>query len=117
MNITADFQMVKTIFRNLIGNAIKYTNNGGEITISASERKKIVEVVVKDNGIGISPEVKRELFTSKAFHSTTGTNNEKGTGLGLILCREFVELHGGKILMESESGKGSEFKFTLPHYI
>jgi signal transduction histidine kinase len=117
LNVTADIQMVRTIFRNLIGNAIKYTNTGGEISISASERKKFVEIVVKDNGIGISPEVQRVLFKSNVFHSTTGTNNEKGTGLGLILCREFIEMHGGNILIVSEPGKGSEFKFTLPHYI
>jgi len=117
LNVTADIQMVKTIIRNLIGNAIKYTNPGGEITISATERKKHVEIAVRDNGIGISSEAQREIFKGKAFHSTTGTKNEKGTGLGLFLSREFVELHGGNILVESEPGKGSEFKFTLPHYI
>jgi signal transduction histidine kinase len=117
LNVTADIQMVKTILRNLIGNAIKYTNTGGEIMISATESKKFVEIVVKDNGIGISPEAQRKLYKIHAFHSTTGTNNEKGTGLGLILCREFVEMHGGNIRIESEPGKGSKFKFTLPHYI
>jgi signal transduction histidine kinase len=109
--------MVKTILRNLIGNAIKYTNNGGEITISATEGKRFIEIVVKDNGIGISPEAQRRLYKIHSFHSTTGTNNEKGTGLGLILCREFIEMHGGNIRIESEPGKGSKFKFTLPHYI
>jgi signal transduction histidine kinase len=117
LNVTADIQMVKTILRNLIGNAIKYTNTGGEISLSASENKKFVYIVVKDNGIGISPEAQRALYKIKAFHSTTGTNNEKGTGLGLILCREFVEMHGGNIRIESEPGKGIEFTFTLPHYI
>jgi signal transduction histidine kinase len=117
LNVTADIQMVKTIIRNLISNAIKYTSTGGEIMISATESKKFVEIVVKDNGIGISPEAQRALYKIKAFHSTTGTNNEKGTGLGLILCREFVEMHGGNIRIESEPGKGSKFKFTLPHYI
>ena len=117
LNVTADIQMVKTILRNLIGNAIKYTNNGGEITISATEGKRFIEIVVKDNGIGISPEAQRRLYKIHSFHSTTGTNNEKGTGLGLILCREFIEMHGGNIRIESEPGKGSKFKFTLPHYL
>jgi len=117
LNVTADIQMLKTILRNLIGNAIKYTNTGGEITISATESKRFVEIVVKDNGIGISSASQRELFKNNENHSTKGTNNEKGTGLGLILCKEFIEMHGGYFRVESEPGKGSKFKFTLPHYI
>jgi signal transduction histidine kinase len=122
LHVSADLQMVRTILRNLISNAIKYTNTGGEITISASECKQFVEIVVNDNGIGISCKAQRNLFKIDAFHSTAGTNNEKGTGLGLLLCKEFVEFHGGKIWVESDpdgyqEGKGSKFKFTLPHYI
>jgi signal transduction histidine kinase len=117
VNVTADLQMVKTILRNLISNAIKYTNVNGEIVINACELKKFVEVTVKDNGIGISDENMRKLFKIDAFHSTPGTQDEKGTGLGLLLCKEFVELHGGNIRIESEAGKGSIFSFTLPHYI
>ena len=117
VNVTADLQMVKTILRNLISNAIKYTNVNGEIVINACELKKFVEVTVKDNGIGISDENKRKLFKIDAIHSTPGTQDEKGTGLGLLLCKEFVELHGGNIRIESEAGKGSKFAFTLPHYI
>jgi signal transduction histidine kinase len=117
LNISADLQMVKTIFRNLIGNAVKYTPTGGEITISASENKQFVEIVVSDNGIGISPEDQKNLFKINMFHSTAGTNQEKGVGLGLLLCKEFIELHSGNIMVESEAGKGSQFKFTLPHYI
>lgn len=117
LNINGDLQMVKTILRNLISNAIKYTNTGGEIILSASEGKQFVEITVKDNGIGISPEAQRNLFKIDSFHSSAGTNNEHGTGFGLLLCIEFVELHGGNIWIESEQGKGSEFKFTLPHYI
>ena len=117
VNVTADLQMVKTILRNLISNAIKYTNVNGEIVINACELKKYVEVTVKDNGIGISDENMRKLFKIDAFHSTPGTQDEKGTGLGLLLCKEFVELHGGNIRIESEAGKGSIFSFTLPHYI
>ena len=117
LNVTADIQMVKTILRNLINNAIKYTNVNGEIIIDANEVNQYVEIAIKDNGIGISAENQRKLFKIDAFHSTPGTHDEKGTGLGLLLCKEFVELHGGNIRIESEAGKGSRFAFTLPHYI
>jgi signal transduction histidine kinase len=117
LNIAADIQMVRTVLRNLISNAIKYTNTGGKIAISASERKQYVEIAVKDNGIGISFEVRRNLFKIDGFHSKAGTNNEKGTGLGLLLCKEFIEMHGGDIRVESAQGIGSKFIFTLPHYI
>ncbi|HAQ19054.1 MAG TPA: hypothetical protein DCR40_07470 [Prolixibacteraceae bacterium] len=115
--VTADIQMVQTIFRNLISNAIKYSNSGGEIYVSATEGNQFVEIEVKDNGIGISENTKRKLFKTDEFHSTLGTDNEHGTGLGLLFCREFIEMHGGKIWVESEPGKGSKFKFTLPRYI
>jgi signal transduction histidine kinase len=117
LNVSADLQMVKTIFRNLINNAIKYTHAYGKIVITAVENKQFVEVTVNDNGIGISDEDRKKLFIVDSFHSTPGTRNEKGTGLGLLLCKEFVELHGGNIRIESEAGKGSRFAFTLPHYI
>jgi signal transduction histidine kinase len=117
LHVCADLQMVKTVLRNLISNAIKYTSSGGAITIYASEHEKLVEITIKDNGIGISPEAQKKLFKIDSFQSTAGTNNEKGSGLGLILCKEFIELHGGSIWIESESGKGCEFKFTLPQYI
>jgi signal transduction histidine kinase len=116
INVSADLQMVKTIFRNLISNAIKYTNVG-DITISALEHKQIVEIVVKDNGVGMLPEVQSKLFKNEKLSSTLGTNNVQGAGLGLLICKEFVEMHGGIIQFESEPGIGSEFKFTLPHYI
>jgi len=117
LNVSADLQMVKTVLRNLINNAIKYSNPNGEIKIDACELKKFVEVSVKDNGIGISDENQRKLFKIDSFHSTPGTHDEKGTGLGLLLCKEFIELHGGNIRIESQPGKGSLFAFTLPHYI
>jgi len=117
LHITADLQMVKTILRNLIGNAIKFTYSGGEITLSSSEKKSPIEIVVRDTGIGLSEERQAKLFKQDVICSTEGTNNELGTGLGLRLCKEFVELHGGKIWIESELGTGSEFKFTLPRYI
>jgi two-component system, sensor histidine kinase and response regulator len=116
LNILGDLQMVKTILRNLICNAIKFTNPGGEIAITAFAGNSFVEVAVKDNGIGISAEVQEELFKISSHHTTTGTCDEQGTGLGLILCKEFVEIHGGKIWVESEPGNGSTFRFTLPHF-
>jgi len=116
VNVFADLQMVKTIFRNLLGNAIKYSNSGEEITISASENDQLIEICVKDNGIGISTEAQKELFKVDEFNSTAGTNNELGTGLGLLLCKEFVEQLGGGIRVKSEPEKGSEFIFTLPIY-
>lgn len=115
--LTADIQMVKAILRNLISNAIKYSNAGGVIFISAIEGKRFVEIWVKDNGIGISQNAQKKLFKAEEFHSTIGTSNEQGTGFGLLFCKEFIEMHGGKIWVESETGSGSVFKFTLPHYI
>jgi signal transduction histidine kinase len=117
LNVAADLQMIKTVLRNLIGNAIKYTPAGGEIKISAMENIPYVEIAIRDNGTGISSEVQKNLFKIDAFHSKDGTNHEKGTGLGLLICKEFVEMHGGNIRIESKLGEGSEFKFTLPHYI
>jgi signal transduction histidine kinase len=115
--VTADFEMVKTIFRNLIGNAIKYTHNGGHIYIGATEGKRFVKIEVRDNGIGMSQKTMEKLFKIDEFRSIMGTNNERGNGLGLLFCKEFIDLHGGKIQVESEPDKGSKFKFTLPHHI
>ena len=115
--VTGDFEMVKTIFRNLITNAIKYTPAGGNIHIAATNGEKFAKIEVSDNGIGMSESIKEKLFKSDAFSSVPGTNNEQGRGLGLLFCKEFIDLHGGNINVESEPGKGSRFKFTLPHYI
>lgn len=117
LHVTADFQMVETILRNLVSNAIKYSNPGGVIFISATEKKQFVEIEVADNGVGMSLHTKKKLFKMDEFQSTLGTNNEPGTGLGLLFCKEFVEMHGGKIWIESEYGRGSKFRFTLPHYL
>jgi len=114
LNVTADIQMTKSIFRNLVNNAIKFTGRGGTISVSASDGNRFVEIVVSDTGIGISQAAQKKLFKTETFHSTTGTDNEKGTGLGLKICKEFVEKNGGKILIESTPGKGSNFRFTLP---
>lgn len=112
--VMADIQMFKTIIRNLICNAIKYTNNGGEIEINASMSNGLVKIDVIDNGVGISYDNQRNLLKMESFHSTPGTNNEKGTGFGLLLCKEFIEMHGGTLQIESELGKGSKVKFTIP---
>jgi signal transduction histidine kinase len=117
LKVAADLLMVKTIIRNLIGNAIKYSNTGGEISVSAIESGQFVEVTVRDNGVGISQEAQKKLFKMDVFRSAPGTNNEHGSGLGLILCKEFVDMHAGVMRVESEPGKGSNFIFTLPHYI
>lgn len=114
--VFADKAMINTVFRNLISNAIKFTRQGGEIKVSAEKRAKEILVSVSDNGIGIAPGRLEKLFRIDESDSTYGTNNEKGTGLGLILCKEFVENHGGKIWAESEEGKGSIFYFTLLCY-
>jgi len=109
----ADTNMVNLVFRNLILNAIKFTEVGGIITVDAKPTGGFVQIGVADNGVGITPEVQKILFEKTTGYSTRGTANEKGTGLGLILCKEFVERNGGKIWLESEVGKGSTFYFTL----
>lgn len=113
--VRADENMLKTILRNLITNAIKYTDRDGQILISASVAEGEDTVVcVKDNGIGISAKNQKKLFSLEESTHTRGTDDETGTGLGLILCKEFVEYHKGKIWVESESGKGSKFCINLP---
>jgi len=114
INVFADIDMIKTVLRNLVSNAIKFTNNGGSINIDAKQNSENVIISVSDNGIGIPPENLTKLFDISEVITTTGTAKETGTGLGLLLCKEFVEKHGGKIWVESEVGKGSDFKFTLP---
>jgi PAS domain S-box-containing protein len=112
--VFADKAMLGTILRNLISNAIKYTNTKGVIVVKASQNTKEILVSVADNGVGIGGEEILKLFRIDQNQSTVGTQNEKGTGLGLILCKEFVGKHGGKIWVESEVGKGSTFCFTVP---
>ncbi len=111
--VFADQAMVSTVFRNLISNAIKFTRSGGHMTLKITPEQNGVLVSVSDSGIGIPEGRIGKLFRIDQSYSTTGTNNEQGTGLGLILCKEFVEKNGGKIWVESEEGKGSVFYFTL----
>jgi signal transduction histidine kinase/ligand-binding sensor domain-containing protein len=110
----ADQQMLKTICRNLVSNAIKFTPENSTITIKSVITDAQVEITVADTGVGISPEDIPKLFRIDTNITTKGTSNETGTGLGLILCKEFIEKHKGEIWVESEINKGSEFKFTLP---
>jgi signal transduction histidine kinase len=114
INVFADTNMLNTILRNIISNATKFTGNGGIIQIKAEQNNSEVTISVSDNGTGISPEILSNLFDITKMHSSKGTANEKGTGLGLLLCKTFVEKHNGKIWVESELGKGSVFKFTIP---
>ncbi len=114
IHVFADIDMVKTVLRNLVSNAIKFTNCGGEIHIHAVENSENVTISVSDNGIGMPPENLAKLFNISEVLTTKGTAEEKGTGLGLIICKEFIEKHGGTIWVESVVGKGSTFKFTLP---
>jgi signal transduction histidine kinase/ligand-binding sensor domain-containing protein len=114
LTIRADRNMIKTVIRNLISNAIKFTDKGGKVEANAVISKKQVEISVSDNGIGMTKEIMAKLFRIDAKLSTRGTDNEKGTGLGLFLCKEFVEKHGGRISVESEPGNGSIFRIVLP---
>jgi signal transduction histidine kinase len=110
----ADKEMINTVFRNLISNAIKFTKPNGEIVISAVKKQNEVIFSVSDTGIGIPKKSIEKLFRLDQSFSTDGTNNEKGTGLGLILCKEFIKIHNGEIWIESEEGKGTCFYFTCP---
>lgn len=110
----ADLNMLKTILRNLISNAIKFTYPNGEINIYTEKNQDNPIINVSDNGVGIEKNNQPRLWMLSEQFTTLGTNKEDGTGLGLILCKEFVEKHGGKIWVESELGKGSNFRFTIP---
>ena len=112
--VYADAEMLRSIVQNLIVNAIKFTPNEGQVIVSSKPKNGFVEVSIKDTGIGIESDKSSELFNFHKLFSTNGTAGEKGTGLGLPLCKEFVEKNGGKIRIESELGKGSIFTFTLP---
>jgi signal transduction histidine kinase len=112
--VYADVNMIDTVVRNLLSNAIKFTHAGGAVAISATHDENTVTVAVSDTGIGIPQEKLSNLFRIDAKCQRAGTAGEKGTGLGLILCKEFVERHGGNIWVASEIGKGTTVRFTLP---
>ncbi|HNV53273.1 MAG TPA: HAMP domain-containing sensor histidine kinase, partial [Tenuifilaceae bacterium] len=114
LNAHADKDMIKIVLRNLVSNAIKFTDKEGFVEISSKLKDKEVSISVTDNGVGISADDIGKLFDISSNFSTKGTNEEKGTGLGLSLCKEFVEMNNGKIWVKSELGKGSNFSFSLP---
>lgn len=114
LSVFADPNMLRTIIRNLIANSVKFTRTGGFVEIAAVAKGKIVEFSITDNGIGIEPQLRNKLFSGEAGISTTGTSGEKGTGLGLMICKDFVERHEGEIWFESQPGNGTIFYFTIP---
>ena len=112
--VMADANMINTVLRNMMTNAIKFTAAGGNITLQTEIVQNKARILVKDDGIGIESQRIANLFNITERNSQPGTNNEPGTGLGLILCKEFIEKHGEDIMIESIENKGSVFSFTLP---
>ena len=108
--------MISTVIRNLINNAVKFSHKGGKVEVVVNGRDDFFEVLVKDRGIGIPKENMDKIFRIDQQYKSTGTSGETGTGLGLVLCMDFVEKNGGEIWCESEEGKGSSFHFTIPSY-
>jgi signal transduction histidine kinase len=116
LNVFADEYMISTVMRNLIYNAVKFTPKKGEIKVRAIEREMSVEIIVTDNGIGMSQSDIDKLFRPDLHYTTSGTDQETGTGLGLMLCKDFVEKNGGQISIVSETGLGSSVGFTIPKW-
>ena len=112
--IQADKNMISIVFRNLISNAIKFTENGGKVKIASAKSEDMLDIVVEDNGIGIPPAILDNLFQIESNTQRDGTNNEKGTGIGLILCKEFIDRHDGQLSVQSDVGIGSRFVVSLP---
>lgn len=112
--VTADIQMMRLLLRNMVSNAVKFTTKGGFVHIKAMEEDSWTLIKITDNGIGISAENRQKLLQDKPAHTRPGTDNEKGSGLGLILCKEFVEMHRGRIEVESAPGAGTTFLVYLP---
>ncbi len=112
--VFADKNMINTVLRNIISNAIKFTNQNGSVIIDLFETGKMVEVIITDTGVGIEDEVLAKLFRLDTYITRRGTSDEKGTGLGLVICREFVEKNFGTISVLSTLGKGTQFSFTIP---
>ena len=109
-----DERKIKQILLNLLSNAVKFTPEGGRISITANKTDNGAEISVSDTGIGIAPEDQPKIFEEFRQVGSDSTHKTEGTGLGLTLAKKFVELHGGRIWVESELGKGSTFTFTLP---
>jgi signal transduction histidine kinase len=111
---TLDSNMIGSVLQNLVTNAIKFTERGGLVTVNAFVESGAINFTVSDTGIGMSEERQNKLFKLDKTSSSKGTDDEVGTGLGLIICKEFVESHQGKIWVESTLGKGSKFCFSIP---
>jgi len=114
INVFADKQMISTTIRNLLGNALKFTPRNGSISITAEIINDAAIICIEDSGVGIKPNDLEKLFRIDVHYTTNGTSNEKGTGLGLILCKDLIEKNNGKIWVESEFGKGSKFFISIP---
>ncbi|OGU65686.1 MAG: hypothetical protein A2499_16245 [Stygiobacter sp. RIFOXYC12_FULL_38_8] len=114
ISVYCDSEMIKTVLRNLISNCVKFTNREGKVSINASETKGAWKISVSDNGIGMDSNVINSLFRMESINTMRGTEDERGTGLGLLLCKDFIEKHKGIITVESKVGLGSTFSFTLP---
>ncbi len=112
--IKADKNMIETVLINLINNAIKFTHRGGRVILNAEQKNDLALITVDDNGLGISEENLSKLFYAGSSITSKGTENEHGSGLGLLLCKEFIERNNGKISAESTINKGSRFTITLP---
>ena len=112
--VFADSTMLHSIVQNLVGNALKFTPAEGRVTIQTEEQDTMIQVSVIDTGVGVSPDKLAGLFEVMAGRTTDGTSGEKGTGLGLLLCKDFVEKHGGRVWVDSVMGQGAAFHFTLP---
>ncbi|MFA0963026.1 ATP-binding protein [Roseivirga sp. BDSF3-8] len=115
IQVFADRNTTNTIIRNLLSNAIKFTHQGGQIKLSAVHKNNEVAITVSDNGVGMTEEAVKKIFRIDQKHTTNGTANEKGTGLGLMLVKEFIEKNGGKLHIKSKEGAGSSIRFTLPY--
>ncbi len=116
VEVFADSTMLHSIFQNLIGNAIKFTPSKGRVTVEVVDQDAMIQVTVIDTGVGVPSDMMADLFEVKAYRSTDGTAGEKGTGLGLLLCKDLVEKQGGRLWAESVVGQGTSFFLTLPKF-
>lgn len=117
ISVYADEDMIKAVLRNLISNAIKFSYPGGKIDIDMTECAETVTLSIKDNGQGINKEMQSKLLKNIEHVTSNGTQNERGSGLGLLLCKDFVKMNGGKLWFVSQAGEGSTFYFTLPQFV
>jgi signal transduction histidine kinase len=112
--VYADENMLNIIIRNLLTNAIKFTHKDGFVNITSKDENSYITVIVEDNGVGMNANTLEKLFMIDKNHTSRGTANEKGSGLGLMLCKDFIEKNGGKLWVETKLGEGSKFFFTIP---